>query len=109
MDKAANYRRIIRRIVRDYAQYRPSNGQIEPIPVCDPKNDNYLLLQTGWDNIRRIHETILHLRLRNGKILIEEDGLEHGIAQDLLDAGVSPRDIVYALEKEKVNAIRKAS
>jgi hypothetical protein len=32
-----------------------------------------------------------------------------GIAQDLLDAGVPPRDIVYALEKEKVTAIRKTS
>jgi hypothetical protein len=109
MDKVTSYRRIIRRLVRDYAQYRPSNGEIEPIQVCDPKTDNYLLIHAGWDNIRRIHATIFHVRLRNGKFLVEEDGLEHGIAQDLLDAGVQPRDIVYALEKEKVTAIRKAS
>lgn len=109
MDKVANYRRIIRRLVQQYAQYRPSHGQIESIPVCDTKNDNYVLIHTGWDNIRRIHATVFHLRLRDGKILIEEDGLEHGIAQDLLDAGVSPKDIVYTLESEETTAIRKAS
>lgn len=109
MDKIANYRRILRRLVYEYARYKPSHGQIEPIPVCDPKNDNYLLIHAGWDNVRRIHATVLHLRLRDGKILIEEDGLEHGVAQDLLDAGVSPKDIIYSLENEEAIALRKAS
>lgn len=109
MDKVTTYRRILRRLVNEYAAYRPSHGQIEPIPVCDPKNDNYLLIHAGWDNIRRIHATVLHLRLRDGKVLIEEDGLEQGIAQDLLDAGISSKDIVYSLENEKATGLRKAS
>ena len=109
MDKVTNYRRILRRLVTEYAQYRPSHGEIEPIGVCDSKSDNYLLIHAGWDNNRRIHVTVFHLRLHNGKILIEEDGLEHGIAQDLLDAAVPPRDIVYALEKKEVTAAIKAS
>jgi hypothetical protein len=109
MDKVANYRRILRRLVYEYARYKPSHGQIEPIPVCDPKNDNYLLIHAGWDNIRRIHATVFHLRLHDGKILIEEDGLEHGVAQDLLDAGVSSKDILYSLENEEATALRKAS
>lgn len=109
MDKVTTYRRILRRLVNEYAGYRPSHGQIEPIPVCDPKNDNYLLIHAGWDNIHRIHATVLHLRLRDGKVLIEEDGLEQGIAQDLLDAGISSKDIVYSLENEKAVGLRKAS
>ncbi|MEW6212156.1 MAG: XisI protein [Acidobacteriota bacterium] len=109
MDKVARYRRILRRLVREYARYQPSHGQIEPIPVCDAKSDNYLLLHAGWDNIRRVHSTVFHLRLRDGKILIEEDGLEHGITQDLIDAGVSQKDIVYSLENGKSPAFRKAS
>ncbi len=108
MDKVANYRRILRRIVQEYARYKPSHGEIEPIPVCDPKNDNYLLIHAGWDNIRRIHSTVFHLRLRDGRVLIEEDGLEHGITQDLLDAGVSQKDIVYALENNNLPTFRKA-
>ena len=109
MDKVTNYRRILRRLVNEYARYKPSHGQIEPIPVCDPKTDNYLLIHVGWDNIRRIHATVFHLRLHNGKILIEEDGLEQGITQDLLDAGVAPKDIIYSLEDDDAVAVRKAS
>ncbi len=109
MDKVANYRRILHRLVNEYGRYKPSHGQIEPIPVCDPKNDNYLLIHVGWDNIRRIHSTVLHLRLRDGKILIEEDGLEHGVAQDLIDAGVPQKGIVYSLENEGMPALKKVS
>ena len=109
MDKVADYRRLLRRLVYEYARYQPSHGQIEPIPVCDLKNDNYLLIHAGWDNVRRVHATVLHLRLRDGKILIEEDGLEQGVAQDLLSAGVLPKDIVYALENEEAAALSKAS
>jgi hypothetical protein len=107
MDKVANYRRALRRLVNEYARYRPSHGRIESIPVCDPKTDNYLLIHSGWDNIRRIHAIVFHLRLRDGKVLIEEDGLEHGVTQDLLDAGVAPRDIIYSLENEEIPALRK--
>lgn len=108
MDKVTSYRRLLRDLVNKYARFRPAHGQIEPIAVCDPKTDNYLLIHAGWDNIRRIHAVVFHLRLRDGKILIEEDGLEYGIAQDLTDAGVSPKDIVYSLEAE-LPVVRKAS
>jgi hypothetical protein len=109
MDKVTNYRCILRNAVNQYARYQPSHGQIEAIPVCDLKNDNYLLMHTGWDNIRRTHATVLHLRLRDGRVLIEKDGLEHGVTQDLLDAGVAPRDIVYAFETVPQFMLKKAS
>ena len=34
-------------------------------------------------------------RLRNGKIYVEKDGIEYGVAEDLIEAGVSREDIVY--------------
>jgi hypothetical protein len=109
MDKVTNYRRILRRLVQDYARYKPSHGKLEPLAVCDTKSDNYLLLHVGWDNIRRVHATVFHLRLVDGKVLIEEDGLEQGVTPDLLAAGVAPKDIVYSLETSALPALRKAS
>ena len=109
MDKVSNYRRILRRLVQEYARYKPSHGKREPLAVCDAKSDNHMLLHVGWDNIRRVHATVFHLRLLEGKVLIEEDGLEHGISQDLLAAGVAAKDIVYSLERSALPALRKAS
>jgi hypothetical protein len=96
MDKLTNYRRIIERIVAQHAEYTPSHGQIESIPVCDIAHDNYLLMDLGWDRNGRIHEIVFHLRIHNSKIWIEWDGTEDGIAQSLLDSGVPKEDIVLA-------------
>ncbi len=109
MDKIASYRRILRRLVNRYARYIPSHGQIEPLAVCDTKTDNYLLVHVGWDHVRRLHTTIFHLRLRDGKVLIEEDGLEYGITDDLLEAGIPQKDIVYSLEQAEATIFKKAS
>jgi hypothetical protein len=108
MDKVAMYRRILRLLVNKYARYVPSHGQIEAIAVSDAKTDNYLVIHTGWDNVRRVYATILHLRLRDGKVLIEEDGLDEGVTQELLDAGISQKDIVYSSE-QGATAFKKAS
>jgi len=107
MDKVTKYRRIIRRLANEYARYIPANGQIEPIPVCDRETDNYALLHAGWEQGQRVHWVIFHLRLRDGQVWIEQDGIEHGIDQELLDAGVPPEDIVYAFE-QPLPAKRKA-
>ncbi len=96
MDKLESYRQILRDIVCRHAQYKLSNSNIESLPICDLANDNYLLLSLGWGEHGRVHNVIFHLRIRNGKIWVEEDGIEYGIVQDLLDAGIPKEDIVLA-------------
>ena len=57
-------------------------------------------MQVGWSNDWRTHGTVIHIRLHNGKIWIEHDGTEEGVAQTLLDAGVPKEDIVLAFHPE---------
>jgi len=96
MDKLENYRYIINQIVARHAQYHPSHGHIEPIPVCDETHDNYLLLDVGWDRTGRVHAVVFHLRLKDNKVWVEWDGTEPGVTQELLDAGIPKDDIVLA-------------
>lgn len=70
--------------------------------VVDETNDHYLLLNLGWKERRRIWGTSLHVRIRDGKFWIEEDGLEEGFATDLLEAGVPKEDIVLAFHHPKM-------
>ena len=97
MDKLANYRQIIQKTVTYHAQNVPSHGQIKSIPIIDMIHDNYLLMDIGWNNKKRVHDVICHLRIEEGKIWIEWDGIETGIAQDLIEAGIPKEDIVLAL------------
>ena len=96
MDKLEQYRQIVIRTLSHQAEFSPSHGQIETIPIFDEKTDNYLVLDVGWDQPGRVYAVILHLALRNGKVWIEVDGTEEGIAQELLAAGIPKQDIVLA-------------
>ena len=41
---------------------------VETLPLFDVARDNYLLLETGWDSVRRIHHITAHLCSHNDKI-----------------------------------------
>ena len=79
MDKLDKYREIIVNFVKKHAQYKPSHDKIEAVCICDQESDNYLLMDTGWDKISRVHAVVFHLRIIDGKIFIEWDGTERGI------------------------------
>ena len=64
--------------------------------MFDEQRDRYIIFRTGWWQKKRVNSAALYLRLHNGKIYIEEDWTEDGIATDLLQAGVPRDDIVLA-------------
>jgi len=94
MEKLTQYRQIVQQVIDDYACYKPSYGNIELSAVSD--RDHYCLVSFGWNGDRRVHSTILHLRIFNGKIWIERDETEEGVTQDLLNLGIPQADIVLA-------------
>lgn len=98
MDKLAKYRQILQEIVEKYASEPRRADQVPLVPICDTVHDNYLLMRVGWDKVGRAHHTLFHFRLKDGKVWIEDDGIEHGIANDLLEAGIAPEDIILAFQ-----------
>ncbi|HAZ47962.1 MAG TPA: XisI protein [Cyanobacteria bacterium UBA11369] len=105
MEKLSKYRAIARQVIDDYARYKPSFGNIDLSPVYDTERDHYLLVSFGWNGERRVHSTIVHLRVFEEKIWLERDETEEGVTQDLLALGVIKEDIVlafYHLEDRKL-------
>ena len=62
--------------------------------VFDRTRDRYLWMDVGWDKDRRVHGCLVHIDLIDGKIWIQRDGTEDGIAADLERAGIPKEDIV---------------
>ena len=94
MDQLTHYRSIVKRILATHAEHVPSHGKLETLPLFDDNHDNYALLDVGWDRMGRVHAVVLHLRLQGGKVWIEQDGTEEGVAEELLAAGIPKEDIV---------------
>lgn len=59
--------------------------------IFDESNDHYELIYAGWNGPYRIHGSVLHLDIRQGKVWIQHDGTADGIAEELVRAGI-PRD-----------------
>lgn len=100
MDTVASYRAIVMNVILRYAQLRPSHGEIRLDPVFDERHDRYALMQVGWDRGRRVRGNLIYVTIAQEKIYIEYDGMEGGIAQDLITQGIPPEQIVFAFLPE---------
>jgi hypothetical protein len=98
MDKAARYGELIQEILREYGAYKPSYGEVEVEKIFLPDQGHYQLMSVGWNGQHRIHGSVLHVDVKNGKIWIQHDGTEEGIANRLVAAGVPRNDIVLAFQ-----------
>lgn len=96
MGKLIHYRQIIKQLLTsfaDLANRTPQEGA-ETLCVYDDARDCYVLLNTGWCGGHRLRGNTLFVRVKDGKIWIEEDWTEDGIANELLRAGIPREDIV---------------
>lgn len=85
------YQTIIEKVINDYADFLGDDDGVQIELVFDKLRDRYLLIEAGWENGRRIYGTLLHIDIINGKIWIQQDGTEAGIANELVALGV-PKD-----------------
>jgi hypothetical protein len=98
MDKLAQYRTVIKELLTKYEELinrQPVPGE-ETEVVFDEERDHYMLYNVGWTSLGHVCAPTVYVRIRNNKFWIEADWLEHGIATDLLEAGVPHEDIVLA-------------
>jgi hypothetical protein len=96
MDKMTRYGNLVAEIVRKYGAHKPWNGEVEVETIFLPAQGHYQLMSVGWDGQDRIHGCQLHVDIKEGKIWIQHDGTEEGIANRLVAAGVPKEDIVLA-------------
>jgi ketopantoate reductase len=94
MEKLAIYQDIIKRILHEYAQWKPTYGDIEVETIFDDAQGHYEILYMGWEDRRRVHGTVLHVDIRNGKVWVQFDGTENGITEELVASGIPREHIV---------------
>lgn len=102
MEELTKYRQIIRDLLHEYSKYRPSVGEVQIEVIVDEIQDHYELMYSGWNGNYRVHGSVLHLDIRDGKVWIQYDGTEGGVAEELVKAGI-PRDrIVLAFKPPEI-------
>jgi hypothetical protein len=99
------YRQYIRQLLTERAQRSSSlqnTQEYEVQTIFDTDSDRYQLLYVGWRGNKREFGCILHLDIKDGKIWIQHDGTEVGIANQLVEMGVPKHDIVLAFHEPDI-------
>ncbi len=102
MDTLEQYRQLIRTTLIEHTRVPYAYGDIQFEPVFDREADRYLLMIVGRENDRRVHGCLVHIDIINGKIWIQRDGTERGIANELVDAGVPKERIVLGFRSAEL-------
>jgi len=102
MDTLETYRQIIQKVLNEYAQIKYAYGDIQTEVVFDREADRYLLMAVGWEGAKRIHGCMIHIDIINGKLWLQRDSTEHGIADELVESGIPQNHIVLGFHPSDI-------
>lgn len=101
MDTLESYRKTIENILQEHAQITYAHGDMQHQLIMDRENDHYFLLTMGWEGVRRVHGCVAHIDIIEGKVWIQEDNTYHGVATELVAAGIPKEKIVLGFHSER--------
>jgi XisI protein len=96
MDKLKKYQIVIKEVLEAYRQqFLISSHQVRNQIIVDENNHHYQFLWMGWKDDKQIFNVAIHIELvEDGKIWIQRDNTEVGIATLLAEKGIPKSDIV---------------
>lgn len=100
MDTRTADRAVIEQALADYAAVPYAHGDVITETVFDRESDRYLLMIVGSENRRRVHGCLVHIDWIDGKVWVQADGTERGMAPALVRGGISPERIILAFFSE---------
>jgi hypothetical protein len=102
MDPLDAWRDTIERILSEYAAIPYRFGDVQTEVVFDRKRDRYLIVDTGWEGGQRMYGPIIHIDICEGRVWIQYDGTERGVAPELVAAGIPRESIVLGFRKPEL-------
>ena len=104
MEKMIKYREIIYHLLTEYRGFfaEQTKTDVDTEIIRDDANGQYMVMRVGWRGQTRVRRPLFYLRLKDGKIWVEEDWTKEGIAHELVLAGVPHSDIVLSFNPPQV-------
>jgi XisI protein len=102
MDSLSTYRRAVERVLTVYTTIPYAHGELRCEALFDREHDRYALITLGWNAGKRVHFPLVHIDIVDGKVWIQKDNTEDGVAVELVQAGIPKSHIVLAFRPPEV-------
>lgn len=102
MDSVNSYRQAVERVLTAYTTIPYAHGDLRCEALFDREHDRYALITLGWDAGKRVHFPLVHIDIVGGKVWIEKDNTEDGVAPELVEAGIPKSHIVLAFRSPEM-------
>jgi hypothetical protein len=100
------WRQVIKKMLAELAAIPfPEVVNLKARTVFDESADTYLVLAEGWKDVKRLHGCMAHVEINDGKIWIQQDGTEYGLANELVAVGIPKDRIVLGFKSPQTRAI----
>jgi XisI protein len=103
MDRINEYRQIVRDFLEDFIK-NDANAQL----VFDLERDRYLIVHNEWRDDYRIYGCAMQLDIIEGQIWIQHNSTEIYIDRELIQRGVSPKDIILGFRSPSIRKLLAA-
>ena len=94
MARSEELETLTRKLLGDWLEYIPSGDAYQTALVCDDEKRRFLLVGTGFENGRYVHETLFDVQIREGKVWIYANNVDRGLDEELIAQGVALTEIV---------------
>jgi hypothetical protein len=105
MDSLEFYRQTIETVLRRYAELPSSYREIDQYLIIDQDRNHFMLFDVGWMEKRRVHGCVTHVQIIDGKVWIQRDGIEDGVTDELVEAGIPKDKIVLGFHPPNVRPL----
>ena len=102
MASLSAYREAIERVLTVYTKIPYAHGDLRCEALFDREHDRYALMTLGWQAGKRVHFPLVHIDIVGGKVWIEKDNTEDGVASELVQAAIPKSHIVLAFRPPDV-------
>jgi XisI protein len=102
MDRIDQYRDILHQSLSEHALLMSKPDRITSTVIVSEDRKHFMVINEGWEGKRRIHSLVFHAEIRDGKLWIHHDGIDRGITEDLVAAGIPKDYIVLAFHSPEI-------
>jgi hypothetical protein len=89
---------IVETVLQPYTKTPYAHGDLACEAIFDRSRGRFVLVTLGWDDGERVHHPLVHIDICDDKVWVQADNTEHGVASELVEAGIPKSGVVLAFQ-----------